>query len=287
MILLGAFSSCGFRRLLCAVLLLGGGAAVARAGPSAGPSAGLTIGRGAHAAQETADTLLHRPDVRTLDLSASASPLGSLGAQVRAVPLTALVALDGGVEAVAHDAFVAVIPAAVFARARRLGVTPYVAIETSPWPKERQEDSGPFALVWSGAQAGRIARERWVFELAALRPAVSAALPRGQTEVAERGRAAFATSCLPCHRLDGVGSGRMGPDLGAPVSVTAYVTHRGFRAIVRQPAAVRHWPGQKMEPFPKAVLPDADLEAIWVYLSTFPDRHDLPSVSGATDRTER
>jgi mono/diheme cytochrome c family protein len=81
----------------------------------------------------------------------------------------------------------------------------------------------------------------------------------------------FVTFCIPCHQLNGAGVGKVGPDLGQPLNVTRYLTEAGLRAIVRNPAAVRTWPEQRMTGFDRKTLPDADLDALVAYLRAMSD----------------
>ncbi len=70
----------------------------------------------------------------------------------------------------------------------------------------------------------------------------------------------------PVSSLNGAGVAQVGPDLGRPMNVTQYLTEAGLRAIVRNPAAVRTWPQQRMTGFGSKTLPDADLDALVAYL---------------------
>jgi mono/diheme cytochrome c family protein len=100
--------------------------------------------------------------------------------------------------------------------------------------------------------------------------AVAADLP--QDAPARRGQAVFVAQCLPCHRMKGAGASDLGPDLGAPMSPTQYMTPEGLRVLIRNPKAVRTWPGQQMPGFDAATLPDADLEALIAYLAHMAER---------------
>src|SRR5690606_11055475 len=88
--------------------------------------------------------------------------------------------------------------------------------------------------------------------------AVDPVLPAHAAE--RRGQASFIKNCLPCHRMKGAGEGVMGPDLGQPMNVTAYMTLTGLRALIRDPKAVRTWPQQQMIGFDTAQIPDAELD---------------------------
>ncbi|NHN84113.1 cytochrome c [Acetobacter musti] len=231
--------------------------------PSAHAASGiLTVGEGTTAKQYSASALLRRPDVTRLDLSRSGEPLG---ASVPAVPLPHLVASsDQGLSFAATDNFVARIPPDVFSRARRDGTSAWIAIEEQPWPRRDGQDIGPFALVWTGPGAEKIDREQWVDHLAAITPGRDAKLPAATGSVARRGRDVFTISCLPCHRVSGAGYGTRGPDLGGPLPVSRRLTKERFDRTVRHPEQVR--PDAVMKGFTAEQIPDADLDAIRVWL---------------------
>jgi cytochrome c1 len=72
--------------------------------------------------------------------------------------------------------------------------------------------------------------------------------------------------------MKGAGASDLGPDLGAPMSPTQYMTPEGLRVLIRNPKAVRTWPGQQMPGFDAATLPDADLDALIAYLGYMAER---------------
>ena len=120
-----------------------------------------------------------------------------------------------------------------------------------------------------------MANEQWPYMLEKLTAVQSPEIRWPQLKVNETlpadaparpGEAAFATQCLPCHRLNGGGGSGIGPDLGQPMAATDYMTERGLRALVRDPKSVRTWPQQQMPAFSPTILPDADLEALVAYL---------------------
>jgi cytochrome c1 len=71
---------------------------------------------------------------------------------------------------------------------------------------------------------------------------------------------------LPCHRLGGSGEGIMGPDLLRPMPAATYFTEDGLRALIRSPAAVRSWPGQRMPAFGAETVGDSQINAVIAYL---------------------
>lgn len=74
------------------------------------------------------------------------------------------------------------------------------------------------------------------------------ALPAGHAAdvPAQTGRETYFRLCLPCHQLNGGGAGVSGPDLGRPMNATQYLTEAGLRRIIRDPRAVRTWPGRRV-----------------------------------------
>ena len=120
-----------------------------------------------------------------------------------------------------------------------------------------------------------ISPEQWVFALAALAavpsplqrwPAISVDASVPEDAPARRGQLAFIANCLPCHRLGGAGEATVGPDLLRPMPATAYFTEAGLRALIRNPAAVRHWPAQQMPAFDDNALSEFDIDAVIAYL---------------------
>lgn len=254
---------------------------VASAAPFApAAAAGLVIGAATGERQLDAAVLLASPATQDLDIPedvAYGRPM-----RFRAVPLAPLLAAAGftaadTVEAVALDGYVAQLPAALLLNDAADGAQAWLAIEPpqAPWPKlpKRDDTAGPFYLVWREPQAGGITPEQWPFQLASLRrvaapaerwPALAPPAAAG-TDV-QRGLAVFVQHCLPCHRLDGAGEGTIGPDLNRPMSPVEYFRPEALRRYLRDPAALRSWPGQGMPGFSESVLPPADLDALLAYL---------------------
>ena len=146
-----------------------------------------------------------------------------------------------------------------------------------PWPAlpDKSTSAGPFYIVWDHPERSGIGSEQWPYALMSLTLVESPvhrwpqlALPADvpANAMARRGQQVFLVQCFPCHRLYGAGQGDMGPDLGRPMSATAYLSDAGLRAIIRDPRAVRTWPQQMMRGFDKASLSDADLDAVIAFL---------------------
>ena len=262
-------------RLLCLLTVLLAGLP----GPSAMAAApALVLSAGGATRQFTSDEVLARQDAATLAVPHDAAYGGAMS--YRAVPLRALLSAlppDAGdtIQARATDGFVAELPRALIGGM----ATPWVAVEdpAHPWPHLRGKtvSAGPFYLIWQDPERARISAEQWAYALAALTvvpspiqrwPAIAVDASVPEDAPARRGQPAFIANCLPCHRLGGGGEGMVGPDLLQPMPVTAYFTEAGLRALIRNPAAVRSWPGQQMPAFDAATLGDAEVDAIIAYL---------------------
>jgi mono/diheme cytochrome c family protein len=238
----------------------------------------LVVTAGGATRQFTADELLARRDAATLAIPHDVAY--GRATTYRVVPLRALLSAlspdrADTMEARATDGFVSQLPRTLIEGA----AVPWIAIEepAHPWPilPGKTISAGPFYLVWQNPERAGISPEQWPYALAALTAvaspaqrwpaiAVDASVPADAS--ARRGQAVFITNCLPCHRLGGNGEGTVGPDLLQPMPVTAYFTEAGLRALIRNPAAVRSWPEQRMPPFAAETVGDAEINAVIAYL---------------------
>lgn len=234
------------------------------------------------------DALLARPDVADVDISADIAYGKPL--RFRAIPLASLLAPfrapEGSViESVAVDGFAAHLPLDLVMNTDPAKPIAWLAIEPAgaPWPPlpGKPSSAGPFYIVWTGPIANTISSEQWPYQLAKLdsqlsplarwpQLAVDPALPAAHD--ARAGQTLFITQCLPCHMLDGAGSSDVGPDLNRPMSPTAYMTHAGLHALIRDPKAVRSWPTQIMPGFAADQMSDRDIDAVIAYLAHQADR---------------
>jgi mono/diheme cytochrome c family protein len=262
-------------RLLCLLTIL---LASLAGSPAIADAPVLAVTTGGATRQFTIDELRAWPDAATMAVPHDPSYGGAMS--YRAVPLRALLAAlppDAAdtIQARASDGFVAEIPRALIDSA----ATPWVAFEdrAQPWPRLRGRDvsAGPFYLVWQDPERAGISSEQWVYALAALTavpspaqrwPAIAVGSSAPEDAPARNGQAVFIANCLPCHRLGGAGEGTVGPDLLRPMPATAYFTEAGLRALIRNPAAVRHWPAQQMPAFDDTALPDSAIDAVIAYL---------------------
>ncbi len=256
--------------------------------PNAAANPVLTVIIGDETRTFSRDALLARPDLTDVDIPADigyGKPM-----RFRAVPLAALLAPfrapEGSViESVAVDGFAAHLPLDLVMNTDPAKPIAWLAIEPAgaPWPPlpGKPSSAGPFYVVWTGPIANTISSEQWPYQLARLESqlsplarwpqlAVDPALPAAHD--ARAGQTLFITQCLPCHMLDGAGSSDVGPDLNRPMNPTGYMTHAGLHALIRDPKAVRSWPGQIMPGFAEDQMSDRDIDAVIAYLAHQADR---------------
>jgi mono/diheme cytochrome c family protein len=238
----------------------------------------LVVTTGAETRQFTADELLAWRDAATLAVPHDVAY--GRATSYRAVPLRTLLSAlppDAAdtMEARATDGFVSQLPRALIEGS----AVPWVAVEdpAHPWPliPGKTFSAGPFYLVWQDPERAGISPEQWPYALAALTAvaspvqrwpaiAVDASVPADAP--ARRGQAVFIVNCLPCHRLGGSGEGIVGPDLLRPMPAATYFTEDGLRALIRNPAAVRSWPEQRMPAFGAETVGDSEINAVIAYL---------------------
>lgn len=198
----------------------------------------------------------------------------------RAVPLNVL--LDGvqpedHLQARASDGFAAEMAAEPLLATQ--GARAWLAIEdpATPWPPiaRGKPSAGPFYLIWTDPQAGSISPEQWPFQLASIRrlppldtrfPALRPAPGLADDDPITRGYALFQQNCLACHRLNGAGDARMGPDLNLPFNPTEYFVAGTLERYIRNPQSLRQWPEAKMPGFSAEVISDEDLKALISYI---------------------
>jgi mono/diheme cytochrome c family protein len=265
--------------------------------PSAAADRSLNLtGSGVTKQFRTTD-LLARSDAATITVPHDAAYGRAM--TYRAVPLRDLLAelppdAADTIEARATDGFVLQLPRALIAGP----AVPWIAVEdpAHSWPllPGKAQSAGPFYLVWEKPEAAGISAEQWPYALAALTevaspvqrwPAIAVATSLPADAVTRRGQAVFIVNCLPCHRLAGNGEGSVGPDLLKPMPATTYFTDTGLRALIRNPASVRHWPAQQMPGFDPAAIPDSDVDAVINYLHQLVERSKRPARPGEVPGT--
>jgi mono/diheme cytochrome c family protein len=229
------------------------------------------------------DELLRRPDVTHVSVANDIAYGKAM--TYRAVPVAALLAgldppANSVIESVALDGFAAQLPLALLVNTDPAKAIAWLAIEPADprWPMlpGKAESAGPFYIVWTGAAVATIRSEQWPYQLKKLAsqssplerwPAldVDPALPA--TDPIRAGLALFKTQCLPCHTLNGAGTGTMGPDLNRPMNPTRYLTPDGLHALIRDPRSVRSWPNMQMPGFAKEQMSDREIDQVIAYLA--------------------
>lgn len=180
-------------------------------------------------------------------------------------------------QAVALDGFVAQLPLSLLLDDRPDAPQAWLAIEPvdSPWPAlpGKTVSAGPFYVVWMPADG--VGGELWPYQVAELKAVASPtkrwpqlspdpSLPADSP--AWHGAEVFTTQCIACHKINGGGGSDIGPDLNQPHNPYEYLQPDALRRLIRDSAALRHWPEQRMPAFPESSLSDGDLDALLAYL---------------------
>ncbi|KTC21521.1 cytochrome C [Pseudomonas marginalis ICMP 9505] len=236
---------------------------------------------------QTADLLTH-PDVQTVQISDDVSYKRNM--TYRAVPLAAL--LPGltpanHLQAMATDGFAAELTAEPLLQTH--GARAWLAVEdpANPWPAlaEGKPSAGPFYLVWTDPQAGRIGPEQWPFQIAGIKqlktvaerfPALLPDPTLAANDPVNQGFLVFQKNCLACHRLNGAGDAHVGPDLNIPYNPTEYFSGDFLKRYIRDPQSLRQWPQAKMPAFAASVLPDGELDLLLGYFKHMAGRKQQP-----------
>lgn len=279
-------SACTLRRVLSRLSAVLCSFALVANAIAAEPVLDIVIGADSrHLAREA---LLARPDATTVAIAHDVSYGRAMG--YRAVPLAALLAgltppADSVLEAVAIDGFAAQLPLDLLTNTDPTKPVAWLAIEPADnaWPAlpGKSESAGPFYVVWTGPVAGTIRSEQWPYQVAKLasQPSPAARWPElgvdpalPATDPVRAGQALFVTQCLPCHTLNGAGTGTIGPELNRPMNPIEYLTCAGLRALIRDPRSVRTWPEQKMPGFAADQLSDREIDQVIDYLAHMKSR---------------
>jgi mono/diheme cytochrome c family protein len=130
----------------------------------------------------------------------------------------------------------------------------------------KQANPGPYYLVWTSPEQSTEHEYPWPWQLASINlikfeeryPQV---VPTGAApgSSAQRGFKIFEGRCMRCHAINQEG-GKIGPDLNAPQSITAYYSKSWFKKWVRQPSKFRY-----SEMPDHLDLKDSDLNDLWNY----------------------
>ena len=130
----------------------------------------------------------------------------------------------------------------------------------------KKANPGPFLLVWTGKDQTTTNAYPWPWQISEVNllrfngqyPAI---IPRGANidSPAYRGFEIFRARCLRCHAMDQEG-GKVGPDLNAPQSITAYRSKHMIKEIIKHPSKYRY-----TQMPDHTDLSDGDLEDLYHY----------------------
>jgi mono/diheme cytochrome c family protein len=247
----------------------------------------LTAIVGGKTAPHTASELLARADVVTVTIPNDIAY--GRGMTYRALPIAALLSGVGPAASIrfsAGDGFAATLPAAQLLAKAENGARAYLAIEAedAQWPPLKAGDpasAGPFYLVWTQPERGRIVPEQWTYRIARIEempslavrfPVIVPAAGLAADGHINRGFAAFTKHCIVCHTLNLAGDAAIGPDLNVPFNPTEYLRADALRRLIRDPQALRRWPGTRMPGFDAATLSDRELNEVLAYLQYMANR---------------
>ncbi len=229
------------------------------------------------------DELLRRPDLAHVSVEndvAYGKAMSYLAVRVAALLAGLKPPANTVIESVALDGFAAQLPLDLLTNTDPAKAVAWLAIEPadSPWPRlpGKTGSAGPFYIVWTGAAVATIRSEQWPYQLKKLAsqssplerwPALDVDPALSADDPARAGLALFKTQCLPCHTLNGAGTGTMGPDLDRPMNPTRYMTSNALHALIRDPKSVRSWPAMQMPGFAADQMSDKEIDQIILYLA--------------------
>jgi mono/diheme cytochrome c family protein len=247
----------------------------------------LTTVIGGKAVAHTVSELLARADVVTVTIPRDVAYGRSM--TYRAIPIAALLSGAGPAASIrfaASDGFATTLPAGQLLAGDERGARAYLAVEPgdAPWPSLRAGDpasAGPFYLVWTQPERGRIVPEQWPYRIARIEevaslavrfPAIVPAAGLPADGSVNRGFAAFTRNCIVCHTINLGGDAAIGPDLNVPFNPTEYLRADALRRMIRDPQSLRRSPSTRMPAFDTAILSDRDLNDVLAYLRYIANR---------------
>lgn len=131
------------------------------------------------------------------------------------------------IEFVAIDDFSVFIPARLVTQCEANNPVAYLAIEPDTrWPeliKHPGTTAGPYFLIWSVPEGSHISREYWAWSLnkIVIRESIGSLLiappenvPDNQKKSILNGYQLYISHCASCHKINKIGQGKLGPDLG-------------------------------------------------------------------------
>jgi mono/diheme cytochrome c family protein len=216
------------------------------------------------------------------------------GMTFRAIPIAVLLegtAPEDSIRFAAADGYTTTLPVA--ALRGRDGPMAYLAIEPpdAPWPPLKAGaagSAGPFYLVWTLPENAAVSSAQWPYGIVRIEgvaalvkrfPMIAPAARLPANHPIRAGFATFQKHCMVCHTLNGGGDATLGPDLNIPFNPTEYLRPDALRRLIRDPQALRRWPGAKMPAFDSKQLPDRELAELLAYLRHMADHKVVPPVA--------
>lgn len=201
---------------------------------------------------------------------------------------------DGTILFHSLDGYSAPLPQDKLLNQSTKGPIAYVAIEPSEhtWPSlgsasGSKDTAGPFYLIWALPGGYKVDSGEWPYQLAGFEikkplnveyPRIFPARDLKATHQVSRGFQVFVKNCFSCHALNHQGDSNTGPDLNVPRNPVEYFKTRSIlKAFIRNPQSVRHFPGDKMKPFPVEQISETELSDLVSYLDHMSHRKALDS----------
>jgi len=123
------------------------------------------------------------------------------------------------------------------------GIIVFRALDSSGWEPigKKQQDPGPFYLVWTGEEQTTQNGYPWPWQLAGVnllrfKDAFPGVYPAGAevTSGAYSGYEIFKAQCVRCHAMNRQG-GKVGPDLNAPRGIITYRSEFMIKELIKHP----------------------------------------------------
>jgi mono/diheme cytochrome c family protein len=242
----------------------------------------LTISAGKQQRSWTRDGLLN--DRRLVDVTVDDDNL-KRRLTFKAIPLAALlrgmpVTAGASATTAASDGYISHLPTHLLLADRADEPRAWLAVENpaAPWPKLKDQDIGPFRLIWTvppGRAAAAINESLWTYSIVRIDITASpaerfAAIRPASGQPADgpvmRGFATFQRACFSCHSLNRAGDANLGPDLNVPYSPVEYLGDDKLARLIRDPQSLRWWPNTRMSAIDEKTLSNADLKDLLAYL---------------------
>lgn len=183
---------------------------------------------------------------------------------------------NGVIEWIAKDNFSVFIPTELFMDCDKKQSIPYLAIEgKKKWPllqNGTHTTAGPYAIIWTNPSRDHISNEYWAWSVT--KAIIHPSMPKGRLYPPPRtdnasvvnGYQMYVSRCASCHSINGMGIGKIGPDLGVPFNpVQRYTKRNTLRRFIRDPASVKYPLKVRMSGSDRDSLSDSELDDLINY----------------------